>query len=91
MKRVAANPEFRFHPGCKTVGLNCLIFADDILVFSNAHEHSVHLIAEALQEFDGVAGLATSPSKSRIYAGGAKWRISGLTATSQDLHWGKFP
>lgn len=70
LKRVAVHPEFRFHPGCQPLGLNCLVFADDILLFCKGHARSVQLIAEALNEFEAASGLAASPSKSRIYAGG---------------------
>lgn len=41
LKQVAASPHFRFHPGCKSLRINCLAFADDILLFSKGHEHSV--------------------------------------------------
>lgn len=39
LKRVATHPSFRFHPGCKALCLNCLIFVDDILVFCKGQDN----------------------------------------------------
>lgn len=79
MKRVAAHPQYRFHPGCKSLKLNCLAFADDILVFRKGHDPSVQLIVAALDEFKAVSGLTASPVKSRLYVGGCSSdRIRGF-------------
>lgn len=55
LKRVVADPAFRFHPGCKPLELNYLSFKDNILVFCKGHEPSVQLIVNAIIEFEGVS------------------------------------
>lgn len=91
MKRVATDPAFRFHPGCKSLCLNNLMFADNILVFCKGQEASVQMITRALHEFEGVSGLAANPAKSRIHIGGCRGdRITSLCRLT-GFNLGEFP
>lgn len=91
LKRVAINPAFRYHLGCKSVGLNCLSFAVYVLVFCKGLEQSVKLIVDAIAEFEGVSGLAANPAKLRIYAGGCKGARIATFCGVTGFSLGEFP
>jgi len=61
---------FRFHPSCKTLKFNHLMFADDVIIFSKAHLPTLQLIQNTLEEFYKAAGLRANPEKSQIVCGG---------------------
>lgn len=44
-------PDFHFHPMCKALRLNHLIFADDLMIFCRGDDKSVIRIMEALKHF----------------------------------------
>lgn len=70
MKNAARNPCFRYHPGCRSLDLSCLAFADDVLVFSKVNAESVRLITEVLTTYEEASGLSANLQKSRLYAWG---------------------
>lgn len=43
--------DFRFHPQCKQLKLNHLIFADDLMIFCKAQKKSIERILETLEYF----------------------------------------
>jgi len=70
MTAVGDHPLFRFHPFCKTLKLNHLMFADDVLIFNKEHLPTLQIIHNTLKEFYKVAGLRVNPEKSQIVYGG---------------------
>jgi hypothetical protein len=70
LEEVATSPLFNYHPKCKTVKMNHLCFADDLLVFSATNCNSVSNIIGALDEFENLSRLKANPSKSSIFLAG---------------------
>lgn len=91
LKQATHSPHFRSHPGCKELDLNCLAFADDVLVFCKGQEVSVRLVTQALVEFEKVPGLAANPMKSRIYVGGLELEKTRNLCHITGFQLGEFP
>ncbi|GAB2268310.1 hypothetical protein Dimus_038709 [Dionaea muscipula] len=68
--RMGKDQCFRFHPRCKALHLVNLCFADDLMIFSKAHEGSLRLIRTWLDHFGRVSGLEANLSKSSVSFGG---------------------
>ncbi|XP_056688085.1 uncharacterized protein [Spinacia oleracea] len=81
MKLVASHPNFRFHSRCKTLKLNHLCFADDLLLFCNGDVTSFQLMLEGLKLFSSTTGLQINPSKSSIYCSGLDTHTKNCLAT----------
>lgn len=64
---VATQQNFRFHTKCKSLRLNHLCFADDMLIFSKGDLESVLLMLRGLKTFSMASGLTTNASKSSIF------------------------
>ena len=75
MTAAGDHPLFRFHPSCKTLKLNHLMFADDVLIFSKAHLPTLQIIYNTLEEFYKVAGLRANPEKSQIVCRGCNSQL----------------
>ncbi|KAL9678206.1 hypothetical protein QQ045_016045 [Rhodiola kirilowii] len=52
--------------GCKS-HIHHLMYADDLLLFSNGHINYVKNLIKALQHFCGISGQQLNPSKSKIF------------------------
>ncbi|GKD99597.1 RNA-directed DNA polymerase, eukaryota, reverse transcriptase zinc-binding domain protein [Tanacetum coccineum] len=61
-RKVASNPAFKYHKGCKELKLTHLSFADDLLVMSHGDHVSVSVIKDALSEFSESFGLKPNMS-----------------------------
>jgi len=87
LEEVAASPLFNYHPKCKTVKLNHLFFADDLLIFSAANCNLVLAIIGVLDESENLSSLKANPSKSSIFLAGVsledKQDILALLQTSE--------
>jgi len=51
------NKQFAFHPSCKSLKLNHLMFADDVIIFYKAHPLTLSIIHHTLLTFYHCAGL----------------------------------
>lgn len=60
----------RLHPNCFDPKLTHLLFADDLLVFTDGSRHSLTGICSAMDRFKRKSGLAMNPDKSEIFFGG---------------------
>ncbi|XP_019230934.1 PREDICTED: uncharacterized protein LOC109211810 [Nicotiana attenuata] len=67
MNVVAQQEGFGYHTKCKSLKLNPLCFADDVLLFSKGDFQSVHLLLRGLKTFSERSGLTTNASKSNIF------------------------
>ncbi|XP_019246420.1 PREDICTED: uncharacterized protein LOC109226071 [Nicotiana attenuata] len=68
MQWVATHEGFAFHTKCKSLKLNHLCFADDVLMFCKGDYHSIMLLLRGLQTFTNASGLSTNAGKSNIYS-----------------------
>lgn len=57
----AHHSNMKFHPGCKTIRLNALYFADDLILLCKANENAVKAIFEGL--FSMSSGLSINHHK----------------------------
>jgi len=49
MKLAGEHPQFKFHPTCKQIKLNHLMFAYDVLIFNKAHLPTLLIIKSPLR------------------------------------------
>lgn len=56
--------QFRIHPKCSEPRITHLLFADDLLVFSDGLRHSLMCIMSVLHEFKLMSGLEMNAAKS---------------------------
>ena len=75
MKAAGNHPDFNFHPTCRQLKLNHLMFVDDVLIFSKAHLPTLHIIHNTLEEFYKVVRLRANPEKSQIVCGGCNSQL----------------
>jgi len=64
MKAAGDHPHFKYHPTCRQLKLNHLMFANDVLFFSKAHLPTLQIIKKALDTFHQVIDLQANPDKS---------------------------
>lgn len=60
----------RLHPLCASPKITHLLFADDLLVFSDGSRVSTDGIKDVMSLFKNWSGLDTNQSKSEIFNGG---------------------
>lgn len=58
------------HPNCLNLRVTHLLFADDLLVFSDGAIHSLTGIMEVMTRFKDFSRLDMNPAKSEIFFGG---------------------
>ncbi|KAK4382864.1 putative mitochondrial protein [Sesamum angolense] len=58
---------FAFRWKCENLNLCMLSFADDILLFCRAEEHTIILLTYVIQEFADMSGLHANPSKTQCF------------------------
>jgi len=75
LEEITSSPQFTYHPTCKSVQLNHLCFANDLLVFSSANCNSVLAILGALGEFEKLSGLKANPSRTSIFLAGVSLEV----------------
>ncbi|XP_048497996.1 uncharacterized protein LOC125496545 [Beta vulgaris subsp. vulgaris] len=68
MKYIGKQPGFGFHPGCKTLGINHLYFADDLILFSRRDYISINIILQGVELFAAHTGLRANNNKFEIYS-----------------------
>ncbi|XP_074288955.1 uncharacterized protein LOC141614100 [Silene latifolia] len=64
------NWPFQYHPLCKGVKLNHLMFADDLLMFCKGNAQSIMLLIRAFSSFSRSSGLTMNNTKSEVYYNG---------------------
>ncbi|XP_074313708.1 uncharacterized protein LOC141648899 [Silene latifolia] len=62
--------EFKYHPLCKGLRLNHLLFADDMLLFCKWDTTSIMLMLRAFPTFSATSGLKINVSKSEVIFAG---------------------
>ncbi|XP_057548044.1 uncharacterized protein LOC130826473 [Amaranthus tricolor] len=82
LQQAANLPGFKFHPRCKSLRLNNLWFADDMLLFCRGDIDSITMMISSLKLFSDTTGLQISAEKSEIF-------LAGMTTSEQEMI-GKF-
>ncbi|XP_074265787.1 uncharacterized protein LOC141588232 [Silene latifolia] len=57
---------FRFHPLCKVLRLNHLLFADDLLLFCKGDTQSIMILLRAFSTFSATSCLKVNAAKSEV-------------------------
>lgn len=91
LDKAETDGHFTLHPLCSTPKLTHLLFADDLLVFSDGSRASTEGIKTVMNCFKDWSGLDTNESKSEIFYGGySETQVSDLSGLS-GFRRGKFP
>ncbi|XP_018443605.1 uncharacterized protein LOC108815528 [Raphanus sativus] len=70
LDKAESDGSFRLHPLCSSPKLTHLLFADDLLVFSDGSRASTAGIKSVMNQFKDWSGLDTNESKTEIFYGG---------------------
>ncbi|XP_056698543.1 uncharacterized protein [Spinacia oleracea] len=76
---------------CRSISLNHLVFADELLLFCNGDTTSVKLLLEGLNLFSTTTRLQVNPGKSSIYSCGLDQHTKEEIASFSDFNFGKLP
>ena len=68
--KAVAEGKFKFHPGCQSLSITHLCFADDLMLFVEGSKQSVQGVLTVFEEFEAWSGLSISVEKSTIYMAG---------------------
>ncbi|GJT92141.1 RNA-directed DNA polymerase, eukaryota, reverse transcriptase zinc-binding domain protein [Tanacetum coccineum] len=68
-RQISLDKRFKFHWGCKEMGITHLCFADDLMLLCHADKISASILIRALDEFSLTSGLYPSMTKSTVYFG----------------------
>lgn len=66
---------FHYHSRCKTIKLNHLCFADDLILFGRADRESIKVLFDSLKIFSETSGLVANSEKSTMYLAGVCPRL----------------
>ncbi|XP_074291593.1 uncharacterized protein LOC141618396 [Silene latifolia] len=80
-----------YHPKCGRIGLNHMIFADDLMLFVRGDVPSVRAITSSLDFFAKMSGLVGNPDKTNIYMGGIRENIKREILNATGSTEGDFP
>ncbi|KAL0802799.1 hypothetical protein Bca101_057975 [Brassica carinata] len=85
----AAAGRIKLHPKCEDPLVTHLLFADDLLLFSDGSRESLAGTSSVMMEFKALSGLEMNPSKSEIFFGGYNdfdvAELSGLSRFKQGI------
>lgn len=59
-----------YHPRTETSRISHLMFADDVMIFFDGNNNSLHGIAKCLDDFASWSGLAMNATKTELYSAG---------------------
>lgn len=91
LNKAEADGDFRLHPLCTSPKLTHLLFADDLLVFSDGSRVSTSGIKAVMRKFKDWSGLDTNEAKLEIFYGGySDIQVSVLSDLS-GFRCGEFP
>ncbi|GJT07259.1 RNA-directed DNA polymerase, eukaryota, reverse transcriptase zinc-binding domain protein [Tanacetum coccineum] len=69
MSQVSLDKRFKYHWGCKEIGITHLCFVDGLMLLCYADKICASILRRALDEFSHTSGLYPSMIKSTIYFG----------------------
>ncbi|KAL2931434.1 LINE-1 reverse transcriptase-like protein [Bienertia sinuspersici] len=72
LQKVGCLEGFKFHTRYRSLKLNHLAFADDILIFSRGEVESTYMLLSGVHIFSDTTGLHVNAKKSKVYYAGMK-------------------
>lgn len=91
LEEAVASGQIRLHPNCLEPKVTHLLFADDLLVFSDGSRHSITGIRRVLSVFKEWTGLDMNAAKSEIFFGGYTDIEASVIADISGFKIGSFP
>ena len=76
---------FQFHQFCEKVRLTHLTFADDLMIFCAADNHSMSFIKETIKRFGELSRLFANLAKSSIFLVGVNSLEASRLAANMDF------
>ncbi|XP_021765952.1 uncharacterized protein LOC110730430 [Chenopodium quinoa] len=67
LHKIGDHKDYHFHPRCRGIKLNHLVFADDLIVMCSNDEKSAELILRGFTTFAAASGLIANEDKSNVY------------------------
>lgn len=91
LEQAVDNGNIRLHPGCVEPRVTHLLFADDLLVFSDGSRHSISGIKHVMSSFRDWSGLDMNASKLEILFGGYEDIEASVISDISGFKIGTFP
>ena len=91
LNRAVDDGRIKLHPKCETPRVTHLLFADDLLIFSDGSRTSLAGIASVMREFKEMTWLDINPLKSEIFFGGYLDSEAAALSNMSDFKIGMFP
>lgn len=83
--------KLKLHPKCSDPRLTHLLFADDLLVFSDGSRHSLTDITTTMEDFSQISGLEMNAGKSELFFGGYSEMHATVLSNLTGIKIGEFP
>jgi len=81
-----ANGYINYHPKTSELKISHLMFADDVMIFFNGSEFSLHGINEVLEDFASWSGLHMNKEKTNLYYSGLnQGEVTAITRYGFDV------
>lgn len=90
-KMAIMSREFHYHPMCAGTSITHLAYADDLLLFAQADESTINLIAGCLRDFGMMVGLHPNLRKSHLIAAKVLECVVDRLLELIGFQWGSFP
>lgn len=91
MEKAVDQGQIRLHPKCSDPQVSHLLFADDLLVFSDGSRQSLSGILSAMEEFKRMSGLDMNHAKSELFFGGYLDIQKAVLSDLYGIKLGEFP
>ncbi|XP_074278073.1 uncharacterized protein LOC141601678 [Silene latifolia] len=91
MEGIHGRHQVTYHPKCGRMGLNHLIFVDDLMIFVRGDSPSVNDVSDSLDLFANMSGLRANSEKTNIYMGGVRDEVKELILRDTGYVEGTFP
>ena len=91
LKASSRSSNFIYHPRCKKMGLNHLIFADYLMLICKGDLASIHILTESIKSFSKASGLSANPNKSIIFLAGMSTNQKQELSEQLQFPLGKLP
>ncbi|GJS56719.1 RNA-directed DNA polymerase, eukaryota, reverse transcriptase zinc-binding domain protein [Tanacetum coccineum] len=90
-RQVCNKAKFKYHWGCKGLGILNLCFSDDLMLFCHGDMVSASVLKRALDEFCLSSGLRPNMAKSTVYFGNVPQNVKRDIMIAMPFREGSFP